>query len=91
MTKTRNRQWHFALFAFLVQEKELEMKTVSTTTNQSDALWRLTKVLEVIPVSRSHWWDGVKSGKYPASIKLSERITCWRRSEIMALLGKGEV
>ncbi|NCS62440.1 MAG: transcriptional regulator, partial [Rhodoferax sp.] len=27
------------------------------------ALWRLPKVLELVPVSRSHWWAGVASGK----------------------------
>ncbi|RLB81910.1 MAG: transcriptional regulator [Deltaproteobacteria bacterium] len=58
---------------------------------ESDALLRLPEVLKLIPVSRSHWWAGVKSGKYPPSIKLSARVTCWRRSSILTLIEKGEV
>lgn len=51
-----------------------------------EVLLRLPQVLQLIPVSRSAWWAGVKSGKYPASVKLSERTTCWRRSEILAVI-----
>ncbi len=50
---------------------------------------RLPQVLEVFPVSRSSWWAGVKSGIYPASVKLGLRITAWRVEDIKALLGKG--
>lgn len=39
----------------------------------------------LIPVSRSMWWAGVKSGKFPKSIKLSSRCTVWRAAEILAL------
>ena len=50
---------------------------------------RLPQVLEVFPVSRSSWWAGVKSGIYPASVKLGLRITAWRVEDIKALLEKG--
>ncbi len=40
----------------------------------------------LIPVSKSSWWNGVKSGKYPASVKLSERTTAWRVEDILALI-----
>ena len=50
---------------------------------------RLPQVLEVFPVSRSSWWAGVKSGIYPASVKLGLRITAWRVEDIYALLEKG--
>jgi HK97 family phage major capsid protein len=36
---------------------------------------RLPVLLKVYPVSKSTWWAGIKSGKYPAGIKLSERVT----------------
>jgi len=42
----------------------------------------------IIPVSRSTWWEGVKSGRYPSSIKLSARCTAWRTSDIHALLDR---
>jgi len=40
----------------------------------------------IIPVSKSSWWDGVKSGRYPASVKLGERTTCWRVEDIRKLI-----
>jgi hypothetical protein len=40
----------------------------------------------IIPVSKSTWWAGVKSGRYPKSIKLSKRCTAWRVSEIRNLV-----
>ena len=40
----------------------------------------------VIPVSSATWWRGVKSGKYPKSVKLSERITVWRVGDIREFL-----
>lgn len=45
-----------------------------------------------IPVSKSAWWAGVASGRYPAAIKLSERTTCWRAEDVRALIqATGEV
>lgn len=37
----------------------------------------------LIPVSKSTWWAGVKSGRYPQPIRtLGERITAWRVEDI---------
>jgi predicted DNA-binding transcriptional regulator AlpA len=36
----------------------------------------------IIPISKSTWWAGVKSGKYPKPVKLSERCTAWRVDDI---------
>lgn len=36
----------------------------------------------VIPVSSATWWRGVKSGRFPKSVKLSERVTAWRVGDI---------
>jgi predicted DNA-binding transcriptional regulator AlpA len=47
---------------------------------------RLPTILAVFPVSRSTWWAGVQSGKYPQSVKLSERVTAWRAEDIRSLL-----
>lgn len=41
----------------------------------------------LIPVSRSTWWAGVKSGRYPQPTRsLGERITAWRIEDIRELL-----
>jgi prophage regulatory protein len=49
-------------------------------------LLRVKQVLRFVPVSRSNWWAGVKEGKYPQPVKLSERVTCWRAADIRALV-----
>lgn len=44
-------------------------------------------IAPIIPVSRSTWWAGVKSGRYPPSTHvLGERITAWRAEDIRQLL-----
>ncbi len=46
----------------------------------------------IIPVSRSTWWNGVKSGRFPAGVKLSGGITVWKVEDIREYLEKvGEV
>lgn len=41
----------------------------------------------IIPISRSSWWAGVKSGRYPQPVKtLGPRITAWRVEDIIALI-----
>jgi len=40
----------------------------------------------LIPVGKSTWWAGVKSGRYPKPVKLGPHITVWRTEEIRALI-----
>ncbi len=47
---------------------------------------RLPTILKVFPVSRSTWWAGVKDGRFPKPVKLSEKITAWRVEDIQALI-----
>ena len=48
---------------------------------------RLSTLLQVIPVSKSTWWAGVKSGRYPQPVRtLGLRITAWRVEDIRALI-----
>lgn len=42
----------------------------------------------IIPVSRSTWWNGVKSGKFPKPRKLGERTTVWTVESIRELIEK---
>ncbi len=42
-----------------------------------------------IPVSKSTWWEGVKSGRFPKPLKLGPRITVWRAEDIHELIAKG--
>ena len=59
---------------------------ISQTPSPTPGFLRLPDVLKIIPVSRSTWWAGVKSGRYPQPIKISHRCTAWRREDIMALV-----
>lgn len=52
----------------------------------TDILLRLPKVLEVFPVGRSTYLEGVRSGIYPQPVRLSPRCVAWRASEIQALI-----
>jgi prophage regulatory protein len=64
------------------------------TENRSESLasqeyfMRLPDVLKLIPVSRSSWYAGIKSGEYPESVKLGLRTAAWKRSDIEALIQK---
>ena len=49
-------------------------------------LLRAKEVLKFVRVSRSSWWSGVRSGKFPQPVKLGPRTTCWRASDIRALI-----
>jgi len=42
----------------------------------------------IIPVSKSTWWQGIKTGRYPAPVKLGVRCTAWRVEDIRALIQK---
>ena len=42
-----------------------------------------------IPVSRSMWWAGVKSGRFPKPKKLGGRITVWLVNGIRDLIARG--
>jgi len=49
-------------------------------------LMRLPQVLALYPVGKSTWWAGVKSGKFPPPVKISQHITAWRVEDIRALI-----
>jgi predicted DNA-binding transcriptional regulator AlpA len=56
-------------------------------------IWQITGdpkrgVEPIFPISKASWWHGVKAGKYPKSIKLANRTTVWRASDIDALVEK---
>lgn len=58
------------------------------TPKSVDRLLRLPEVLQLVPVSRSAWYQGISEGRYPAGIKLSSRSVAWRMSDIEQLLRK---
>ena len=47
---------------------------------------RLPTILELIPVGKSTWWAGVKSGRFPKGVKLGQNTTAWRVQDIKLLI-----
>ena len=42
----------------------------------------------LIPISRTSWLNGVKSGIYPKKISLGERMVAWRTEDIYELINQ---
>lgn len=40
----------------------------------------------IIPIKKSCWWNGVKTGRFPKAVKLGPRVTAWRVEDIRALI-----
>ena len=47
---------------------------------------RLSQILNIIPISKSAWWEGCRSGLYPKPVKLGPRTTTWRVEDIRELM-----
>lgn len=45
-------------------------------------------VVPIIPVSRSTWLAGVKTGRFPAPVHFPPRTTAWRAEDIRAWIEK---
>ena len=40
----------------------------------------------IIPIGKSTWWAGVRSGRFPRAVKLGPRTTAWKVEDIRALI-----
>jgi prophage regulatory protein len=50
---------------------------------------RITSILAPhgpIPIGRSTWWAGVKTGRFPKPVKLGARTTAWKVQDIRNLI-----
>ena len=50
------------------------------------ALLRLSQVLKRIPVGRSTWLAGVKTGRFPKPHRMGNRCTMWLSTDIDNLI-----
>lgn len=53
---------------------------------ESDYMREKKLIEDKIPFSHATLWRKVKSGEFPKPVKLSERITAWKTSEVNAWL-----
>jgi predicted DNA-binding transcriptional regulator AlpA len=70
---------------FEAQDSLLRLKQIVGDTNCNPP------IPAIIPVSKSAWWAGVASGRYPRPVKLGPRTTAWRASDIARLMQREEV
>ena len=47
---------------------------------------RLPQILAIIPISKSAWWEGCRTGRFPRPVKLGPRTTVWKAQEIRAFI-----
>jgi predicted DNA-binding transcriptional regulator AlpA len=64
-------------------------KAVTDTEKRPLKRERLVTYQPLIPVSRGTWFNGVRSGRFPAPVKLGPRITVWRVEDIRHLIEDG--
>jgi predicted DNA-binding transcriptional regulator AlpA len=59
-----------------------------------ETLLRLTQIIgdpatgitPIIPVKKTAWWAGIKTGRYPQPVKIGARAVAWKRSDIDRLI-----
>ena len=56
------------------------------TSIPSSGFLRLRQILEIVPISKSAWWEGCKTGRFPKPVKLGPRTTAWKVEDITALV-----
>ena len=54
----------------------------STDTKPQVEFYRISTLVKMLGISRSHIWNLVKSNQFPKPVKLSENCTAWRASEV---------
>ena len=49
---------------------------------------RLPQILAIIPISKSAWWEGCRTGRFPKPVKLGPRTTVWRAADIVEFINQ---
>jgi len=61
--------------------------TEKTGAEEQIGFMRAKQILALLPVSRSTWWEGVKTGRFPPPLRMpGGKITFWRKRDILELL-----
>lgn len=47
---------------------------------------RIGTILQIIPISKSSWWDGIDKGIYPKPVKIGKRVSAWKVEDIRTLI-----
>lgn len=57
-------------------------------TPQNPSFFREKQIRQMIPVAHSTLWAWVRNGKFPAPVKLSDRVTVWRSADVNHFIEK---
>lgn len=63
-------------------KKGMNRQRLNSAVKRDRVFLRLPQVLEIIPVSKSTWWSGIREGRFPKPVKLSERTSAWLQADI---------
>lgn len=58
----------------------------SISISSQTGFMRLPQVLQLIPVSRTAWFLGVKEGRFPKPVNLGPRTAAYRTEDILDLI-----
>jgi len=67
---------------------KMPQKIPVTPSIPDTGFMRITEILKVVPIGKSSWWAGVKSGRYPQGVKLGPKTTAWKADDIRELINK---
>jgi len=68
------------------RKKKTQARSDPTTSPPPDRMLRVKQVLDLVPISRSAWWRGVKEGQYPKPYKIGPRVSVWSEKEIHSFM-----
>jgi len=57
---------------------------------EANSFIRIKDLVKFVPISKAHIWRLSRAGKFPRAIRLSERCTAWKKSEVEAWLAERE-
>ena len=64
---------------------ELEKNLIPKPLPQ-EGFVRLPQVLHVLGIGKTTFWEGIKTGRFPAPVKLGPRTAAWRVKDICDLI-----
>lgn len=64
------------------------MSTRTAPTLPATGFLRLSQVLQFVPVCKTRWYAGLKSGEFPQPVALGPRARGYRAEDIAALIAR---
>jgi predicted DNA-binding transcriptional regulator AlpA len=62
------------------------MSRQNTPTLPATGFLRLSQVLKFVPICKTKWYAGIKTGEYPRPIALGKRCAAYRVEDIRGLI-----